>query len=160
YSESQLPNHDICKLPSGNVLMIVWEKKSRNDAVAAGRRPETVGREYLLAGSIFEVQPTGKTSGKIVWEWHSWDHLIQDFGKQRANYGNVRAHPELLDLNFGMGTLAAMVAQPAEREKLQGIGYIGGGRPFVQPDWLHINAVAYNADLDQIILSVYEFNEI
>jgi hypothetical protein len=161
YSAAQLPNHDICKLPNGNVLMIVWEKKIRADALAAGRRPETVGRDYMLADCLLEVQPTGKTSGKIVWEWHAWDHLIQDFDQQKANYGNVAAHSELLDLNFGMGTIAAMVAKPAEREKLRGIGYVGGGRaPFVQPDWLHINAVAYNADLDQIMLSVYEFNEI
>ncbi len=28
HSSTRLPNHDICKLPGGNVLMIVWEKKS------------------------------------------------------------------------------------------------------------------------------------
>src|SRR5262249_11843697 len=56
YSDLILPNHDICKLPNGNVLMIVWEKKSRKEAIAAGRRPETVGRDYLLAGSMLEVQ--------------------------------------------------------------------------------------------------------
>ena len=163
YSDKQLPNHDICKLPNGNVLMIVWEKQSPQEAVAAGRRPETVGKDHLLADCILEVQPTGKTSGKIVWEWHSWDHLIQDFDAQKANYGEVGAHPELLDLNFGSATIAAMVAKPDELEKLRAIGYVGGaGRQpqFVQPDWLHVNAVAYNAELDQIMLSVYEFSEI
>jgi hypothetical protein len=163
YSDTRLPNHDICKLPNGNVLMIVWEKKSSEEAIAAGRRPETVGKDHLLADCILEVQPTDKTSGKIVWEWHSWDHLIQDFDPQRANHADVSAHPELLDLNFGTSTIAAMVAQPAELEKLRGIGYVGGaGRQpqSVQPDWLHINAVAYNTELDQIMLSVYEFNEI
>jgi hypothetical protein len=163
YSNTHLPNHDICKLPNGNVLMIVWEKKAPKEAIAAGRRPETVGKDHLLADCILEVQPTGKTSGKIVWEWHSWDHLIQDFDLQQANYGEVGAHPELLDLNFGTATIAAMVAKPAELEKLRSIGYVGGAgrRPqFAQPDWLHINAVAYDAGLDQIMLSVYEFNEI
>jgi hypothetical protein len=163
YSDTQLPNHDICKLPNGNVLMIVWEKKTPQEAIAAGRRPETVGKDHLLADCILEVQPTGKTTGKIVWEWHSWDHLIQDFDPQQANHGDVGAHPELLDINFGTSTIAAMVAKPAELEKLRGIGYVGGAgrRPqFVQPDWLHVNAVAYNAELDQIVLSVYEFSEI
>jgi hypothetical protein len=163
YSDLQLPNHDISKLPNGNVLMIVWEKKTPEQAIAAGRRPETVGKDHLLADCILEVQPTGKTSGKIVWEWHSWDHLVQDFDAQKANFGNVGEHPELLDLNFGSATIAAMVAKPAELEKLRAIGYVGGAgrRPqFVQPDWLHINAVAYNAEFDQIMLSVYEFNEI
>jgi hypothetical protein len=163
FSETQLPNHDVCKLPNGNVLMIVWVKKSAQQAVAAGRRPETVGETYLLAGSVLEVQPTGKTTGKIVWEWHSWDHLAQDFDATKANYGDVASHPERIDLNFGEATIAAMVAQPKELAKLRALGYVGGAvkKPqSVQPDWLHINGVAYNADLDQIMLSVYEFSEI
>jgi hypothetical protein len=145
-TDTRLPNHDICKLPNGNVLMLVWDKKSARDALAAGRRPEAVG-EYLLTGSLLEVQPTGKTTGKIVWEWHAWDHLIQDFDEKQANHGNVGEHPERIDINFGDSTVAAIGARGRK-----------GARP--QTDWLHINAVAYNADLDQVILSVWEFNEI
>jgi hypothetical protein len=162
-SDTVLPNHDICKLPNGNVLMIVWEKKSAKDAIAAGRRPETVSNDYLLSGALLEIQPTGKTTGKVVWEWHAWDHLIQDFDDQKANHGDVAAHAERIDLNFGDQTKAAMVAKPEELEKLRSIGYVGGAgrRPGpAQTDWLHINGVAYNAELDQIMLSVYEFSEI
>ena len=75
----------------------------------------------------------------------------------------MAAHPELIDLNFGEATIAAMVAKPEELEKLRSIGYVGGpGRKpqAAQPDWLHINSVAYNPDLDQIMLSVFEFSEI
>jgi len=39
-SDTYLPNHDLCKLPNGNVLMIVWEKKTTKETVAAGRRPK------------------------------------------------------------------------------------------------------------------------
>ncbi len=163
HSDTELPNHDICKLPNGNVLMIVWEKKSSKDAIAAGRRPETVaGDGYMLSASILEVQPTGKTTGKIVWEWHAWDHIIQDFDDKKSNHGEVGVHPELVDLNFGDATIAAMVAKPDELEKLRAIGYVGGaGRKpqRAQTDWLHINAVSYNAELDQIMLSVFEFSE-
>ena len=155
HSDSELPNHDICKLPNGNVLMIVWEKKSSKDAIAAGRRPETVTSDsYMLSGKILEVQPTGKTTGKIVWEWHAWDHLVQDFDEKKPHHGDVGAHPELIDLNFGENTIAAMVAKPEELEKLRAIGYVGGaGRKpqRAQTDWLHINAVARNAELDQIV---------
>jgi hypothetical protein len=162
-TEDKLSHHDVCKLPNGNVLLIVWERKTAKEAIAAGRRPETVGKGKLMADSILEVKPTGKTTGKIVWEWHAWDHLIQDFDRKKANYGDVGAHPELIDLNFGEGTIAAMVAKPEELKKLRAIGYVGGagrkpGR--VQPDWTHINSVDYNAKLDQIILSVHEFGEI
>jgi hypothetical protein len=56
-----------------------------------------------------------------------------------------------------------MVAKPEELDKLRAIGYVGGaGRRGQRPqsDWLHVNSVAYNADLDQIMLSVFEFNEV
>jgi hypothetical protein len=161
--DTHLSHHDICRLPNGNVLLPVWEKKAARDAVAAGRRPETVGGDFLMADSVIEVQPTGDKTGKVVWEWHAWGHLVQDFDEKQANHGDVGAHPELIDLNFGEGTLAAMIAKPEELKKLQALGYVGGAgrkgqRP--QPDWLHINSVAYNADLDQIMLSVHEFSEI
>jgi Arylsulfotransferase (ASST) len=162
-NDKQLPNHDICKLPNGNVLMIVWEKNAAKDAVAAGRRPETVDNSFLLADSILEIKPTGLTTGEIVWEWRPFDHLIQDFDEKKANHGDVAAHPELIDINFGESTIAAMVAKPEELEKLRAIGYVGGaGKKAARPqtDWLHVNAVNYNAELDQVMLSVFEFSEI
>jgi hypothetical protein len=163
-STKQLGHHDIFKMPNGNVLMIVWEKKSPAEAVAAGRRAETVGQSQLLVDCIYEIQPTGKTTGKVVWEWHVWDHLIQDHDSSKANFGDVAAHPDLVDLNFGEGAIAAIVAKPEELEKLKAIGYVGAASPGKKPapvraDWLHSNAVAYNAELDQVILSVLEFSE-
>lgn len=160
----QLSHHDICKMPNGNVLFIVWEKKTAAEAIAAGRRPETVGKDGLIPDAVIEVQPTGKTTGKVVWEWHAWDHLIQDHDPTKANYGDVAAHPELIDINFGEGTLAAIVAKPEELDRLRAIGYVGAaapGRPApVKADWLHCNAIAYNPELDQIMLCCPEFNEI
>jgi hypothetical protein len=163
-SVKQLAHHDIFRMPSGNVLMIVWDKKSPAEAVAAGRRPETVGQSQLLVDCIYEIQPTGKTTGKIVWEWHVWDHLIQDHDSSKANFGDVAAHPELVDVNFGEGAIASIVAKKEELEKLKAIGYVGSTSPGQKPapvraDWMHSNAVAYNAELDQVLLNVLEFNE-
>ena len=160
--DTHLQHHDSIKLPNGNVLINAWEKKSNKDTLAAGRRPETIGNRYLMSGALFEVQPTGLKTGNIVWEWHVWDHLIQDFDAKKENHGDVAAHPELIDLNFGDGVLAAMIARPEELEKLRAIGYVGGaGRKGAQPkeDWLHINAVAYNPVLNQIMVSVHDFSE-
>ncbi|HEV2949044.1 MAG TPA: aryl-sulfate sulfotransferase [Gemmataceae bacterium] len=163
-STKQLGHHDIFRMPNGNVLMIVWDKKSPEEAVAAGRRPETVGQSQLLVDCIYEIKPTGKTTGKVVWEWHVWDHLIQDHDSSKSNFGDVGAHPELVDLNFGEGAIAAIVAKKEELEKLKAIGYIGSADPGRKPapvraDWMHSNAVAYNAELDQVLLNVLEFNE-
>ncbi|HEV3116834.1 MAG TPA: aryl-sulfate sulfotransferase [Gemmataceae bacterium] len=161
-NSKQLPHHDITRLPNGNILMIVWDKKSAKEALAAGRRPEMVGDSHLLPDSLIEVKPTGKTTGEIVWEWHLWDHLVQDFEKTRANYGNVAEHPELVNINYGEDALAPIMATKAGADKLKSIGYVGAnaGRPQrVNPDWTHFNGVSYNPDLDQIIVSVHSFSE-
>jgi len=38
FNNKQLPHHDITRLPNGNVLMIVWDKKTTEEAIAAGRK--------------------------------------------------------------------------------------------------------------------------
>ena len=99
----------------------------------------------------------------MVWEWHLWDHLVQDYDKTKANYGNVAEHPELVNVNYGEDALAPIANTKAGQDKLKSIGYVGGqrgrGRPAANPDWTHANGVAYNPDLDQIILSVHAFSE-
>ena len=160
--DSHLGHHDICRLPNGNVLLLVWEQKTREEAVAAGRRTETVNKTGIVADSIVEIKPTGKTTGSIVWEWHAWDHIVQEFDKTKDRFDDIGAHPERIDVNFGDNTIAAMVAKPEELKKLQALGYVGNtdrkAGP-ISPDWLHLNAVAYNAELDQVMVSVHQFSE-
>ena len=179
YNEKQLPHHDAIKIPNGNVLMVVWDKKTAAEAIAAGRKKELVS-DYLLPDSIVEVKPTGKTTGQVVWEWHLWDHLVQDHDSTKANYGEVAAHPELVDINFAETSLGggpggppptAKAAAPAkekdaakkaEAAKLKSLGYVGSPSQRsqrVNPDWTHVNAIDYNAELDQIVISVHEFSE-
>ena len=74
-----LSHHDIEPLANGNVLLIAWEDKSIAEAVAAGRNPSLISSSVFRPDHVVEVMPTGPTSGTIVWEWHVWDHLIQDF---------------------------------------------------------------------------------
>jgi hypothetical protein len=126
-------HHDVKSLPNGNVLLIAWETKTRNEAIAAGRNPNYVGSQGIWPDHIIEVQPTGPSSGEIVWEWHAWDHLIQDFDQTKANYGVVGNHPELIDINFVTSS---------------------------QQDLMHTNSVDYNEDFDQILISVHNYNEI
>jgi hypothetical protein len=159
----QMPHHDICKLPNGNVLMILAETKTAREVLAAGRQPHAKAEIDMLSDCIFEIKPTGKTTGAVVWEWHLWDHLIQDYDHSRANYANVAAHPELVDVNFGKGMLATLGASADENlKKLRSLGYVGSTVPAekLQSDWTHTNSVAYSAELDQIMLSVRNFSEI
>jgi hypothetical protein len=172
HNEKQIPHHDLVRLPSGNVLFIVWEVKTAQETIAAGRRRESVDGPWLV-DSIVEIKPTGKTTGEIVWEWHVWDHLSQDHDPSKQNYGDVPTHPELIDVNFGQTLLAEVTRTGKSREDearrknhlktLNSIGYLGGpgalGNPAIMADWTHVNAVAYNPDLDQVLLTVRAFSE-
>ena len=128
-----LQHHDIEPLPDGNVLLLAWEYRTEAEAIAAGRNPALIGDGEVWPEHIVEVRQTGPFSGEIIWEWHAWDHLIQDFDSTKANYGVVAEHPELIDVNFP-GTSG--------------------------DDWLHANALEYNAELDQIVISIHQFGEL
>lgn len=139
YSNNQhCLHHDIEVLPNGNVLMIAWEYKTIAEAIKAGRNPKLLPQGRLWPDHIIEVEPNGSNGGDIVWEWHVWDHLVQDYDASKPNYVTVVDHPELLDLNF-----------TGNRGPAQG-----------RADWNHINSIDYNAELDQIVLSVHTFSEI
>jgi len=133
-THGDLSHHDIMPLPNGNVLMLTWETKTRAEAIAAGRNPNSFGGDTFTSEHIIEVKPTGPTFGSIVWEWHVWDHLIQDYDASKTNYGVVGDHPELIDINYGVAS---------------GLS-----------DWLHTNSIDYNEKFDQILVSVHNFNEI
>ncbi len=129
----QCAHHDIHVMPNGHVLVIAWEKHSVAEATAAGRDPALLGVS-LWAEKIVELEPVGDHEANIVWEWHLWDHMVQQFDNTKPNYGVVADHPELMDLNF--------VKLP------------------VTADWIHVNAIDYNAELDQIALSTHNQSEI
>ena len=125
-------HHDIEPLPNGNVLLVAWELKSRDEAIAAGRNPAKLTANKLWPDHIVEVNPA---TDSIVWEWHVWDHLIQDFDSTKANYGVVADHSELADINYTTtGNIAA--------------------------DWMHTNAIDYNPQFDQVVISANQLSEI
>lgn len=126
-------HHDMAVMPNGNILALAWERKTTAEAIAAGRDPASIGQGYLWPEHIIEVEPIGTDSANIVWEWHAWDHLVQDFDANQANFANPALNPRLIDLNYAMNTNA---------------------------DWHHANALDYNSELDHIMLSIPNNNEI
>lgn len=124
-------HHDVALLPDGNVLMIAWELKTEAEAIQAGRDPALLFQNKLWPDYILEYDPS---QDAIVWEWHAWDHLIQDIDPTKDNFGVVAEHPELIDINWNTND-----------------GF---------PDWMHSNSIDYNEELDQILLSVPHFDEI
>ena len=141
-NDSLQHHHDIEPMPNGNILIIAWSRKNLHDAQSMGREIIETPLQQMWSESIFEIKPIGLDSAEIVWEWHLWDHLVQDINPNLSNYGVVSEHPELLNINLGQ----------------VGFGMSSFGSD--NADWIHFNSIDYNPYLDQIVLSSRMMNEI
>ena len=142
-SETFISHHDIEPMPNGNILMIAWEERTEAEALQAGRNPEIAsdspgGQNNVWPDHIIEVEPVGNDSANIVWRWHAWDHLIQDYDPTKNNYGVVADHPERININYAGGT----------------------GNAAGRADWMHCNGIDYNPVVDQIAISCRSMHEI
>ena len=125
-------HHDAEILPNGNILAMVWQRLPAETSIQAGFALDT----DVFPESIIEIDPN---TNEIVWEWHSWNHLIQDHDDTKDNYGIVSEHPELIDLNY--------VVKSESTADIKG-------------DIMHANAIAYDEKNDVILLSVNFFSEV
>lgn len=191
-NEDQTQHHDALPMPNGNVLLITWEFRYREDCIAAGRDPAHTSDKGLWPDAVLEVKPTLPSGGEVVWEWHAWDHLVQDFDPSADHHGAIAEHPERLDINYDHRDAPPVSKEEEERRaeieaQMRALGYTGGddeeedesataatapaqpggpaGAPAPGgagngPDWLHTNAIDYNAELDLIALSSPHLSEI
>ncbi len=123
-------HHDIAPMPNGNILAISWELIGLDEMLEAGVDTSKIAVEKFWSDYVFELNPS---TDEIVWEWHAWDHLVQEFDPLKSNFFPVYQSPERIHVNFNEHTNT--------------------------PDWLHSNSIDYNPVLDQIVISVPHFNE-
>jgi hypothetical protein len=129
-NDTSLQHHDVEKLPNGNVLFLGWQRKTTEEAVARGRDPELLADGELHPDSILEYDPSIR---EIVWEWHVWDHLVQDRDPAAPDYGVIAEEPGRIDLNYA---------------------------PDAGASWNHLNGIDYHPGRDEIIVSSRQFSEI
>ena len=97
-------HHDVEMLPNGNVLMIAWEAKTRQETLAAGLTPsELPDSGEVWSEMILEYDPS---LDQVVWEWHLWDHVLPTGWAAEANPGKIdlrfasnRSSPDWWHLN-------------------------------------------------------------
>jgi hypothetical protein len=119
-------HHDIQPMTNGHVLVMSWDRKTREEAQAMGR--QTIYGD-MWPDEIVEYDPAGDS---VAWEWHFWDHLIQDVDSTKPNYGVVSEHPELLDINIGQ---------------------------VMNGDWMHCNAVDIDEERDELVFCSHNLHE-
>ncbi|CAM1346334.1 aryl-sulfate sulfotransferase [Tenacibaculum crassostreae] len=86
-------HHDIERLPNGNIIALLWEKKTAAQAQEIGYK---LNKDIYIE-SVIEINPN---TNQIVWKWSSWDHLIQDADSNKSNFGSISNNPQLIDINF------------------------------------------------------------
>ena len=138
-TDTYMQHHDIRPLPNGNIIMLVVEAKTYAEVLAAGfnptkLQPDVQQKGMMLPDAVYEIKPTKPKGGTVVWEWHVWDHLIQDYDATKTNYGVVKNHPELIDA--------------------------AGDQKQLPLFWNHMNSIDYNATFDQILMSVRDNSEV
>lgn len=135
-------HHDIALLPSGNILALLWQRKTYDESVQAGRNPESLDSDLgMFAEQIIELQRTenedGSDSWEIVWQWDMWDHFVQTDYADKDNYieGELFDYPNLIDINYNLETDTSI-------------------------DVFHVNAVFYLEKYDQIVITSHLNSEL
>lgn len=124
--ETMISHHDAERLPNGNILIMVWTRKTSLEATAAGFD----SAHDIYPESLIEVNPV---TNNIDWEWHSWDHIIQNVDKEKSNYGEISEHPNKIDINYNSNE---------------------------NGDIMHANGLSYDDKNDLIYLSVNFYSEV
>lgn len=132
----EVSHHTFEVMPNGNMLLLGWEYKSYDDAVAKGMDPNFGGRCLFKDGIklgkehvdgiwpdfIREVDHNGNT----VWEWHVWDH--------------IGTGPDQIDINKFIPPVMS--------------------RAYAGPDWTHFNGVAYNPKTNEVAITSRNLGEV
>ena len=119
-----LIHHEQVILPNGNILAICKETIIAEENIYFN--------EDLVIDKIIEIEPLDNDQANIIWEWHFYDHLIQDYDPNMLNYGIISENPQLFNINA--------------------YNLLG--------DFTHLNCVDFNSELNQIIFSSRSLNEI
>lgn len=119
-------HHDAEILPNGNILTMIWERKSAQEATDAGYELNV----EVFPDGLIEIDPN---TSQIVWEWHMWDHLVQEFNTTADNFGSVATDVRKINLNHIVND---------------------------NGDISHANGIAYDANKDVIYLSANFFSEV
>jgi len=132
-SQDEITHHDLEVMPNGNLLVLVWYRVPADEVEAIGYLSEN----DLVVEKVIEINPD---SNEIVWEWNSWDHIVQNVSEGHPTYGDPKTQKNKIDIFYNY-----------ESEYHEFIG---------QGDVMHANGLTYQQELDIVALSVNFYNEV
>tara|TARA_B110000503_G_scaffold118989_1_gene180396 strand:+ start:689 stop:2176 length:1488 start_codon:yes stop_codon:yes gene_type:complete len=126
-SKNEIAHHDATELPNGHILIMLWERIEQSLLFEFGL---SIDHDIFLE-KLIEVDPS---NNHIVWQWRSWDHIVQDIDEGKSNYGIISAHPNKINISYNKG--------------------------MQHGDWMHANGIFYDSSKDLIYLSVNFYSEV
>ncbi|WP_421824194.1 aryl-sulfate sulfotransferase [Flagellimonas oceanensis] len=131
-SENEIAHHDLTQLPNGNILVLVWERISNEEATAVGLNNTT----DIFTEKIVEIDPI---TDSIVWEWRSWEHIVQNYNENLASYGDPDTLKNKINILYANNSVHQFVEDG---------------------DIMHANGLDYLPEKDIIALSINFFSEV
>lgn len=125
-TENEIAHHDATELPNGHILIMVWERITQEELSSVGL---TVGHDAFLE-KLIEVNPQ---TDEVVWQWRSWEHIVQDVDPTKAAYGLLSEHPNKINIAYN---------------------------DLENGDWMHANGIFYDSRTDVIYMSVNFYSEV
>ena len=125
-SKNFLSHHESVFLPNGDLLMLSWERVSEKEAHMHGVNMEG----DIFPEKIIQIDTATK---EIVWQWRSWDHIVQDHDATKLSYGDILENKELININYALRK---------------------------NGDIMHANGVFYDATRDVLFVSINHYSEV
>ena len=85
----------------------------------------------IYTEKLVEINPN---TNKIVWQWRSVEHLVQNVNETASTYGSIRQNPRKIDINYNSD--------------------------LVSGDWMHANGIVYDQSRDLIFMTVNFYDEV
>lgn len=124
--QNYLSHHDLEVLDNGNVLFLAWERITPAEAGESG----VDTRVDIFPEKLVEVNPA---TDEIVWEWRSWNHIVQEVYQDKPTYGKILDNPHKIDIYYA---------------------------PNKKGDIMHANGLAVDQSRDLVYISVNHYDEI
>jgi len=127
--------YELIKLPDGNYLSVGRKLLNIEGFYDIGYDPNNVSNNREMPREIDMIYEIKNGTGEILWQWNIGDHVIQERDSTAPNYGIIKEHPELINIDA-----------------------------ISDWDWrvdesFMINSFDYNPSLDQIVLSIRKMSE-
>lgn len=134
------------------IMFIANKKVPEAEVLAAGQDPALINvarvASYPDLVDTDVIAEVDIQTGELIWEWWSWDHVIQNYDATAPNYAQ-----DIADTYYG-GDLAEAFYRRMDINHKNNQGMLG-----LREDWFHNNSLDFNEDRNEVVFNSRSFSE-